>query len=126
LCVASHALGKYSKEECGHHRAWGEDRGWLTVLPNAMNGSILSDLNFWDGLWLLHYMMNLQNLPTHCDGCNAKCNIDHLHAQWVKDELGFLATLGTSPDAVYNEPFIFHGHAAHVENTCKSNSCPHS
>jgi hypothetical protein len=27
LCVASHALGKYSKEECGHHRAWGEDRG---------------------------------------------------------------------------------------------------
>eukprot|EP00978_Attheya_sp_CCMP212_P000466 scaffold907_cov55-Attheya_sp.AAC.10 len=45
--------------------------GWLTVLPNVMNGSILSDLKFRDGLRLC-YAMTLQNLPTHCDGCNAK------------------------------------------------------
>ena len=24
------------------------------------------------------YVMTLQNLPTHCDGCNAKCNIDYV------------------------------------------------
>eukprot|EP00978_Attheya_sp_CCMP212_P025603 scaffold82582_cov35-Attheya_sp.AAC.2 len=52
----------------------GKTGGWLTVLPNVMNGSILSDLEFRDGLHL-RYVMTLQNLPTHCDGCNAKCNI---------------------------------------------------
>jgi hypothetical protein len=56
--------------------------------------------------------MALQNLPTHCDGCNAKCNIEHAlnckkggllaiaHHNKVKNELGFLATLATSPNAV--------------------------
>eukprot|EP00978_Attheya_sp_CCMP212_P029231 scaffold103337_cov31-Attheya_sp.AAC.1 len=81
----------------------GKTGGWITVLPNVMNGSILSDLEFRDGFHLC-YVMTLQNLPTHCDGCNAKCNIDHAfnckkgglvitrHNE-VKDELGFLATL---------------------------------
>eukprot|EP00978_Attheya_sp_CCMP212_P037221 scaffold174009_cov63-Attheya_sp.AAC.1 len=100
-----------------------------------MNGSILSDLEFQDGL-RLHYAMMLQNLPTHCDGCNAKCNIDHAlnckkgglviarHNE-VKDELEFLATLATLPNAVRNEPFIFPGRAANGEGNCESNSCPH-
>jgi hypothetical protein len=84
--------------------------GWLTVLPNVMNGSILSYLKFRDGIRLLYAIM-LQNLPTHCDGCQVKCNIDHAlnckkgglvitcHNK-VKDELGFLATLATSPNVV--------------------------
>eukprot|EP00978_Attheya_sp_CCMP212_P025990 scaffold84687_cov61-Attheya_sp.AAC.3 len=54
----------------------GKTGGWLTVLPNVMNGSIQSDLEFRDGIRLC-YSMTIQNLPTHCDGCNAKCNIDH-------------------------------------------------
>eukprot|EP00978_Attheya_sp_CCMP212_P039958 scaffold213016_cov49-Attheya_sp.AAC.1 len=112
--------------------------GWLTVLPNVMNGSILSDLEFRDGLCLC-YVMTLHNLPTHCDGCNAKCNIDHAlnckkgglviarHNE-VKDELGFLVltTLATTlPNAVCNEPFIFPCCAANDEGNCESNSCPH-
>eukprot|EP00978_Attheya_sp_CCMP212_P020905 scaffold60477_cov50-Attheya_sp.AAC.1 len=96
----------------------GKTGGWLIVLPNVMNGSILSNLEFRDGLRLHYYAMTLQNLSTHCDGCNAKCNIDHAlnckkgglviarHNE-VKDELGFLATLATSPNAVCDEPFIF-------------------
>jgi hypothetical protein len=109
---------------------------WLTVLPNVMNGSILSDLEFRDGLRLC-YAMTLQNLPTHCDGCQAKCNIDHAlnckkgglviarHNE-VKDELGFLlATLATSPNAVSDKPFFFPGHLANGESNSKSNSCPH-
>ena len=101
-----------------------------------MNGSILSDLEFRDGL-PLRYVMPLQNLPTHCDGCNAKCNIDHAlnckkgglvlarHNE-VKDELGFLANLATLPTAVCDKPFIFHGRAANGESNCESNSCPHA
>eukprot|EP00978_Attheya_sp_CCMP212_P013542 scaffold33998_cov62-Attheya_sp.AAC.2 len=65
--------------------------------------------------------MALQNLPTHCDGYNAKSNIDHAlnckkgglviacHTNEVKNELGFLATLATSSNAVRDEPFIFPG-----------------
>eukprot|EP00978_Attheya_sp_CCMP212_P047372 scaffold421334_cov62-Attheya_sp.AAC.3 len=100
-----------------------------------MNGCILSDLEFRDGL-RLRYAMTLQNLPTHCDVCNAKCNIDHAlnykkgelviaRHNKVKDELGFLATLATSPNAVCDDPFIFPGRAANGEGNCESNSCPH-
>eukprot|EP00978_Attheya_sp_CCMP212_P016565 scaffold43553_cov75-Attheya_sp.AAC.3 len=98
-----------------------------TVLPNAMNaGSILSDLEFQYGLQL-HYALKIQNLPTHCDGCNAICSIVHAlsyekgglviacHNE-MKDKLGFLATLATSPNAVHDEPFVFPGHAASAES----------
>eukprot|EP00978_Attheya_sp_CCMP212_P014047 scaffold35646_cov59-Attheya_sp.AAC.3 len=113
----------------------GKTGGWLTVLPNVMNGSILSDLEFRDGLQL-RYAMILQNLPTHCDSCNAKCNIDHAlnckkgglvitRHNKVKDELGFLATLATSPNAVCDKPFVFLGRAANGESNCESNTCPH-
>eukprot|EP00978_Attheya_sp_CCMP212_P044704 scaffold319185_cov59-Attheya_sp.AAC.1 len=113
----------------------GKTGEWLTVLPNVMNGSILSDLKFRDGLGLC-YAMTLQNLPTHCDSCNAKCNIDHAlnykkgglvvkrHNE-VKDELGFLATLATLPNAVRDKPFIFPGCAANCEGNCEFNSCLH-
>eukprot|EP00978_Attheya_sp_CCMP212_P040963 scaffold229254_cov51-Attheya_sp.AAC.7 len=101
-----------SKKDARIIRRGGKMGGWLTVLPNVMNGSILSDLEFRGGLCLC-YAMTLQNLPTHCDGCNTKCNIDHAlnckkgglviaRHQEVKDELGFLATLATSPNAVGN------------------------
>jgi hypothetical protein len=47
------------------------------------------------------------------------------HHDKVKDELGFLATLATSPrNAVCDKPFIFPGHAANVESYCEFNSCP--
>eukprot|EP00978_Attheya_sp_CCMP212_P023880 scaffold74078_cov59-Attheya_sp.AAC.2 len=114
----------------------GKTGRWLTVLPNVMNVSILSNLEFRDGL-CLRYAMMLQNLPTHCDGYNFKCNIDHgalnckkgglviaCHNE-LKDELGFLATLATLPNAVRNKPFIFPGCAANGEGNCESNSCPH-
>ena len=34
----------------------GKTGGWLTVLPNVMNGSILSNLEFRDGLCLCYAM----------------------------------------------------------------------
>eukprot|EP00978_Attheya_sp_CCMP212_P017490 scaffold46632_cov67-Attheya_sp.AAC.6 len=82
------------------------------------------------------HIIGMENLPTHCDGCNAKCNIDHAlnckkggvviacHNE-VKDELGLLATLATSPNAVRENHFIFPGHAENGEGNCESNSCPH-
>ena len=91
--------GRMTKKDARIVGRGGKTGGWLTVLPNVMNGSILSDLEFRDGLRLC-YAMPLQNLPTHCDGCNAKCNIDHAlnckkgglviarHNE-VKDELDF-------------------------------------
>eukprot|EP00978_Attheya_sp_CCMP212_P036135 scaffold161877_cov51-Attheya_sp.AAC.2 len=81
--------------------------------------------------------MELHNLPTHCISCNAKCNIDYAlnckkgglviarHNEMM-DEVGFLATLATSPNAVRDEPFMFSGCTANGESNGESNSSPHS
>jgi hypothetical protein len=45
------------------------------------------------------------------------------HHNEVKDELGFLVTLATSPNVVSDEQFL--GCAANGKSNCESNTCPH-
>jgi hypothetical protein len=117
------------------------DRGkhtgaWLSVLPTTINGTTLSAQEFRDGL-LLRYGYELPDLPTRCDGCNAKFSVGHAlqckkggmvvarHNE-IRDELGFLATLATTSSSVRDEPLIHTGLNAIVRGTAAQQAGPNS
>ena len=49
---------------------------WLTVLPSTVNGTDLGAQEWRDALFL-RYGLELPDLPTHCDGCEARFTISH-------------------------------------------------
>ena len=51
-------------------------RAWLTVLSYTVNGKELGDQEWRDALFL-RYEMEPPDLPSHCDGCDAKFSISH-------------------------------------------------
>ena len=60
---------------------------WLTVQPSTVNGTELGDQE-WRGTLLPWYGLEPPDLPTYCDGCNAKFTIYHT----LKDKRGCLVT----------------------------------
>ena len=44
---------------------------WLAMLPYTVNGTELGDQKCRDALFL-RYVIKPPDLPSHCDGCNAK------------------------------------------------------
>eukprot|EP00978_Attheya_sp_CCMP212_P020275 scaffold57788_cov61-Attheya_sp.AAC.4 len=74
----------------------------------------------------IRYGYELLNLPDKCDGCGAKFSVGHalpckmgglviMRHNQVKDELGYLAGIATSSNAVRDEPLINQGHAEQQE-----------
>ena len=51
-------------------------RAWLTVQPSAVNGTELGAQEWRNALFLRHGLEPL-DLPTYCDGCQAKFSISH-------------------------------------------------
>ena len=49
---------------------------WLTVLPSTVNGTELGSQEWRDALFL-RYGLEPPDLPSYCDGCNAKFTISH-------------------------------------------------
>ena len=49
---------------------------WLTVQPSTVNGTELGAQK-WSDTLLLWYGLDPSDLPTHCDGCQAKFSISH-------------------------------------------------
>ena len=49
---------------------------WLTVLPSTGNGTELGAQEWRDALFL-RYGLEHPDLPTHCDGCEARFTISH-------------------------------------------------
>ena len=49
---------------------------WLTVLPSTVNGTDLVAQECRDALFL-RYGLETPDLPSHCDGCDAKFTISH-------------------------------------------------
>ena len=49
---------------------------WLTVLPSTVNGIELGAQEWRDALFL-RYGLDPLELPSHCDGCDAKFSISH-------------------------------------------------
>ena len=97
----------------------GETGAWLTVVPNNLNGTLLSKEEFRDNtrLW---YGMRPIGLCERCDGCGAGFSIEHrLGCKYgglvgqrhddARDEAGNLAALTLSKSRVSYEPKIFYG-----------------
>ena len=54
---------------------------WMTVQPSTVNGTDLGAQEWRDALFL-RYDLEPPDLPTHCDGCQAKLSISHpLHCK---------------------------------------------
>ena len=49
---------------------------WLRAVPHRLNGTELSQEEFWDNLRLRYGLMP-QDIPTTCDGCGKKFSIEH-------------------------------------------------
>jgi hypothetical protein len=105
----------------------GKETGqWLSVMPSTLNGTELSPQEFRDSLHL-RYSRTPGDLPTHCDGCDAKFSIRHaleckvgdliiMRHNEVNDELGDLASNAMTPSAVQAEPLISKGSTANEIN----------
>ena len=90
--------------------------GWLSIIPDIVNGMSLSKGAFRDSL-RMRYGLELVGLPKKCDGCGAKFSVEHALAckkgglvtvrhNEVRDELAYLATLATNSSRVRGEPLI--------------------
>jgi hypothetical protein len=88
----------------------------------ALIPKLLGTQEFWDSLYLC-YARTPGDLPTHCDGCNAKFSICHalkckfggliiIRHNEVNNELSDLASKAMTPSAVRVEPLITTGSAA--------------
>jgi hypothetical protein len=99
-----------------------ETGAWLTALPNAMNGTELSEVEFRDNLRLRFGLQPLA-LPTRCDGCDSKFTVDHafsckkgglvlLRHNDVAAEWHTLCAAALTPSAVSDEPLILTGRDA--------------
>ena len=94
---------------------------WLTVLPSAVNGTELGAQEWRDTLFL-RYELDPPDLPTHCDGCDARCTISHIlgckkgglvkaHHNEIRDGIADLAGKAFTPSHVRDDPSIYSGRA---------------
>ena len=49
---------------------------WLSAVPHRLNGTELSQEEFWDNLRLRYGLMP-QDIPATCNGCGEKFSIEH-------------------------------------------------
>ena len=87
---------------------------WLSSLPTTVNGTQLSAQEFRDALFL-RYAIPPPDLPSVCDGCGQKFDVDHglqcktgglviLRHNEIRDELEYLAAQALTPSAVATNP----------------------
>ena len=92
---------------------------WLTVMPNLLNGTLLS-MEEWRDNARLRYGLRPIGLCERCDGCNAPFTIDHAinckkgglvcqRHDDARDEAGELAAMALTKSRVSYEPKIFYG-----------------
>ena len=90
---------------------------WLTVLPSTVNGTELGDQEWYDALFL-RYGLDPPDLPTYCDGCQAKFSISHAldckkgglvtarHNE-LRDGVADLSGKAFTPSHVRDDPLIY-------------------
>ena len=89
--------------------------------PSTVNGTELGAQECCDVLFL-RYGIDPPDLPTHCDGCQAKFLISHAldckkgglvttHHNKLRDRVADLAGKAFTPSHVRNDPLIYSGHA---------------
>ncbi|KAL7463368.1 hypothetical protein ACHAXS_003783 [Conticribra weissflogii] len=123
-------LSKYlenASPETQHRLARAKIGGsWLTVIPKAINGTILSAEEFRDNL-RLRYGFTPEFLPKTCDGCNKAFTITHalncrkgglvsLRHSEIANEWAHLCAIALGTDSIINEPSIFLGKSKNPDN----------
>ena len=111
----------------------GQTGAWLTMIPNRLNGTLLS-MEEWRDNARLRYGMRPGGLCTHCDGCRAHFTIEHglnckteglvgIRHDDTRDEAGGLAAMALTLSKVSYEPQIFYGRdvAASQPNNTQNN-----
>ena len=87
---------------------------WLTVQPSTVNGTELGAQECCDVLFL-RYGIDPPDLPTHCDGCQAKFSISHAldckkgglvttRHNDIRDWVAYLAGKSFTPSHVHENP----------------------
>eukprot|EP00923_Selenidium_pygospionis_P058524 GHVN01102707.1.p1 GENE.GHVN01102707.1~~GHVN01102707.1.p1 ORF type:complete len:143 (+),score=19.92 GHVN01102707.1:388-816(+) len=71
------ALLPHDRQRAVVRVANGKCSQWLTAPPATSHHFDLSPIEFRDAIGL-RYKLPLPDLPTHCDGCGAECDTDHL------------------------------------------------
>ena len=88
-------------------------------MPSLLNGTALTAEEFRDSL-RLRYGFTPAHLPSHCDGCASRFNVEHalsckkgglvlLRHNEVAGEWHDLCAKALTPSAVSDEPFIYEG-----------------
>ncbi len=99
---------------------------WLTVIPKAIKGTILSAEEFRDNL-RLRYGFTPEFLPKTCDGCNKPFTITHalncrkgglvnLRHSEIANEWAHLCAIALGTESIINEPSIFLGKSHNPDN----------
>ena len=107
-------------------------RSWLTVQPSTVNGAELGSQEWRDALFLW-YGLEPPDLPTYCDGCQAKFSISHAldykkgglvtacHNDLL-DRVADLAGKVFTPSQVRNNPLIYSGCAMKMTKVAPAGS----
>ena len=93
----------------------------MTVQPSTVNGTELREQE-WSYALFLRYGLDPPDLPTYCDGCNAKFTICHAHNckrgglvtarhNELPDGVTYLSGKAFTPSHVRDDPLIFTGRA---------------
>jgi len=110
---------KSSKAVTKRLERMGKTGAWLTVMPNLLNGTLLSAEEWRDNA-RLRYGLRPVGLCDRCDGCNAPFTIDHAinckkgglvgqRHDDARDEAGELAAMALTKSRVSYEPRIHYG-----------------
>ena len=94
---------------------------WLTVQPYRVNGTDLGAQEWRDSLFL-RYGLDPPDLPTHCNGCQAKFLISHaleckkgglvtVRHNELRDGVAYLAGKAFTLSHVRDDPLIYSGRA---------------
>lgn len=94
-----------------------ETGSWLTITPMTLNRTVISPLEFTDGLSLRYHLI-LPDFPKICDGFNSRTSVRHAlkcnhggmvisRHNKVRDELSFILSQALTPSSVRSEPLIF-------------------
>jgi hypothetical protein len=103
---------------------------WLSALPSTVNGPKLSAQEFRDAI-SIRYGITPSNLPTQCDGCDARFTLQHalgckksglviFRHNKIRDELIHLAGKAFTPSAICGKPLL-QGCGAENTKTCRTN-----
>jgi hypothetical protein len=111
-----------------------ETGAWLTAMPDRLNGTELSALEFRDSL-RLRCGLAPTDLPQKCDGCQQPFTVEHavsckkgglvlLRHNDVKAEWHELCARAHTPSAVSDEPLIHLGQAPRTNATATAEVLP--